>query len=104
VGYWLREVEALTGEMAVYPLNMPAADNYFYHQLGIAPLPKIADLFGFKTKLYDDYQIEIPQTEWHDMQFLRIAIQAYNTQADVDKLLEAMADLLPQFAAEWWGR
>lgn len=98
VGYWLREAEELTGETAVYPLHTPPADNYFYHQLGIAPLPKIGDLLGFKTKLYDDYHIEIPHTEWHDMQFLRIAIQAYNTRADVDKLLEAMAVLLPQFA------
>jgi len=102
VGYWLKEAEALTGETAVYPLNIPPADNYFYHQLGIAPLPKIIDLAGFKAKLYDDYQIEIPQTEWRDMQFLRISIQAYNTRADVDKLLEAMGELLPQFAAEWW--
>lgn len=99
VGYWLRGAEELTGETAVYPLNIPPADNYFYHQLGIAPLPKIADLLGFKTKLYDDYQIEIPQTQWHDRQFLRIAVQAYNTRADVDKLLQAMGQLLPQCRA-----
>ena len=103
VGYWLKEMEELTGETAVYPLNIPPADNYFYHQLAVAPLPKIGDLLGFKTKLYDEYQIEIPQTEWHDMQFLRISIQAYNTKSDIDSLLEAVRELLPQFAAEWWG-
>jgi len=103
VGYWLKEMEELTGKTAVYPLNTPPADNYFYHQIAVAPLPKIGDLLGFKTKLYDEYQIEIPQTEWHDMQFLRISIQAYNTKSDIDSLLEAVRELLPQFAAEWWG-
>ncbi len=84
LNYWLQEMEALTGLPSIYP------SSYFYQQMGVARLPRMDDLAGFKAKLYDNYQIEIPQTEWHDLQFLRISIQAYNTKADVDKLLEAV--------------
>jgi len=90
VDYWLREAAAMTGLPSIYPLDKLPQDNYFYHQLGVARLPKMDDLAGFKERLYDKHQIEIPQTEWNGMQFLRISIQAYNTKADVDKLLEAI--------------
>ncbi len=84
LSYWLQEMEALTGLPSIYP------SSYFYQQMGVARLPRMDDLAGFKAKLYDSYQIEIPQTEWHDLQFLRISIQAYNTKVDVDKLLEVI--------------
>lgn len=73
-----------------YPL-----DSDFYSQMGIAPLPK-SDLALLKSRLYDEYKIEIPMTEWQDKQFIRISIQGYNTQRDVDALAEALEVLLPQ--------
>ncbi len=80
----------LTKLPPLYPL-----DSDFYSQMGIAPLPK-SDLAMLKSLLYDDYQIEVPLTEWQDQQFIRISIQGYNTQADVDALVDALKILLPQ--------
>src|SRR6266508_5344382 len=80
----------LTELPPLYPL-----DSDFYSQMGIAPLPK-SDLAMLKSLLYDDYQIEVPLTEWQDQQFIRISIQGYNTQADVDALVDALKILLPQ--------
>jgi isopenicillin-N epimerase len=62
----------------------------------IAPLPPIADLPGFKAGLYDEYRIEVPCILWNDHQFIRISVQGYNTQEDMDALLEALERVLPE--------
>lgn len=80
----------LTELLPLYPL-----DSDFYSQMGIAPIPK-SDLATLKTRLYDEYQIEVPLTEWQEQQFIRISVQAYNSQGDIDALVEALTVLLPQ--------
>jgi isopenicillin-N epimerase len=70
-------------------------DDTFYHQMAVAQLPPIADLQAFKAQLYDDFNIEIPCTQWEDKQFIRVSIQAYNTTADTDVLLDALKKLIP---------
>jgi isopenicillin-N epimerase len=80
----------LTGLPPVYPI-----DSDFYRQMGIAPLPR-ADLATLKTRLYDEYRIEVPLVEWQDRQFVRISVQGYNSQEDVDALVDALRILLPQ--------
>jgi isopenicillin-N epimerase len=70
-------------------------DSDFYSQMGIAPLPT-SDLTVLKSRLYDEFKIEVPLIEWQDQQFIRISIQGYNTQGDVDALVDALHVLLPQ--------
>lgn len=81
----------LTGLPALY-----ADDAGFYHQMAIAALPPIADLAAFKNRLYDEYRVEIPLIAWQGYQFIRISVQAYNSQTDVDSLINALNALLPQ--------
>jgi len=83
----------LTQLPPLYPL-----DSEFYSQMGIAPLPP-SNLTVLKSRLYDEFQIEVPLTAWHDRQFIRISVQAYNAQKDIDALLTALQTLLPQTAA-----
>jgi isopenicillin-N epimerase len=78
----------------LYPL-----DSDFYSQMGIAPLPK-SDLVTLKTRLYDEYHVEVPLSQWQDRQFIRISIQGYNTQEDVEVLMGALKVLLPQVSVE----
>jgi isopenicillin-N epimerase len=80
----------LTGLHPPYPL-----DSDFYSQMGIAPLPA-TDVTVLKSRLYDEYKIEVPLTEWKNKQFIRISVQGYNTQQDVDALIDALKVLLPQ--------
>ena len=80
----------LTKRSPSYPL-----DSDFYSQMGIAPLPAV-NLAVLKQRLYDEYKIEVPLTQWQDKQFIRISIQAYNDQADVDALVHSLQILLPQ--------
>ena len=82
----------LTGLPPLYPL-----DSNFYSQMGIAPLPP-SDIGLLKSRLYDEYKIELPLIQWQDQQFLRISVQGYNAQADIDRLVEALKVLLPQVA------
>ena len=80
----------LTQLPPLYPL-----DSDFYGQMGIAPLPN-CDVVILKSRLYDEYKIEVPLTQWGDRQFIRVSIQGYNTQEDVDTLVRALEVLLPQ--------
>lgn len=83
-------------------VNLPPAcplGSTFYHQLGIAPLPPTTNLDALKTCLYDEYKIEIPLTQLKDQKFIRISIQAYNSQDDIDQLCTALQAALPKVQA-----
>ncbi len=88
----LKRVCELTGLQPTYPL-----DSGFYHQMAIAPLPP-SNLAVLKSRLYDEYKIEVPLVQWQEKQFIRISIQGYNDQNDVDRLLQALYVLLPETA------
>jgi isopenicillin-N epimerase len=49
-----------------------------------------------KARLYDEYKIEVPLVQWQDRHFIRLSMQGYNAQPDVDQLLGALKILLPQ--------
>lgn len=87
----LLRIHELTGLPSLYP-----PDAGFYQQMVTAPLPAIADLPGFKAGLYDEYRIEVPCLSWNEHQFIRISVQGYNTQEDIDALLQALERVLPQ--------
>ncbi len=78
----------LTGLPSIY------GSDHFYHQLAAMPLPAMDDVKMFKDALYDKHKIEIPCTEWQDRQFVRVSVQGYNTQADLDALLDALEGML----------
>jgi isopenicillin-N epimerase len=80
----------LTEMLPLYPL-----DSDFYSQMGIAPLPRV-DLASLKSRLYAEYKIEVPLVEWQGRHFIRISIQGYNSQEDIDALVDALRILLPQ--------
>lgn len=67
----------------------------FYAQMGVAPLPS-SNLVELKKRLYDEYRIEVPLIEWNGMHLIRVSVQAYNDQQDVDMLVDALKSLLPQ--------
>lgn len=70
-------------------------DNKSFNQMAISPLPRISNLTQLKLDLLNDYSVEIPFVEWNNQQFIRVSIQGYNSQSDVDQLIKALAELLP---------
>ena len=83
----LAELSDVTGLSSAYE------DESSYAQLAISALPVGTNLDALKTRLYDDYHIEIPLTEHLGRLYLRISVQGYNTQADLDALVDAVASL-----------
>jgi len=84
----IRRICSLTGMRSVY---LSDAD---YHQMAIAPIPFQGDLDGLKQRLLGEYRIEIPLIAWDDGHFIRVSVQGYNDQADIDSLLEALVEIL----------
>lgn len=81
----LDRVAALTGLPPAY-----GHDGGWYAQMAIAPIPRQPDLPAFKARLWDRYRIEIPCIDWGGRHFVRISVQGYTTQADLDTLVEAL--------------
>lgn len=89
----LERICELTKLFPAYPL-----DSDFYNQMGVAPLPAV-NMALLKSRLYDEFKIEAPLTQWQDKRFIRISVQGYNTQQDIDALISALHTLLPQMTA-----
>jgi isopenicillin-N epimerase len=70
------------------------SQDSLYAQLAIAPLPAATDIPDLKTQLYDQFRVEVPCFQWQDQKFIRVSVQGYNTQADLDTLIEAVSVLL----------
>jgi isopenicillin-N epimerase len=88
----IRQISDLVKIPPAYPL-----DSDFYYQMGIAPIPP-SNLDELKTRLYNEYRIEVPLIQWQERQFVRISMQGYNTWEDLDALVRALETLLPQVA------
>ena len=88
----IEQICNLVNMSPLYPLDID-----FYSQMGIAPLPS-SNLVVLKSRLYDEYKIEVPLIQWQDKQFVRISVQGYNSQEDIDSLEYALKVLLPQVA------
>jgi isopenicillin-N epimerase len=62
-------------------------------QMVTIPLPP-CDTKRVKAQLYDEFGVEAPLVEWQGKPFIRVSIQAYNTQEDVERLLAALPRVL----------
>ncbi|MBK7453231.1 MAG: aminotransferase class V-fold PLP-dependent enzyme [Anaerolineales bacterium] len=71
-----------------------ARSDHWFAQLAAAQLPADTDLPALKIRLYDEFRIEIPLIEWQDKKLIRISVQGYNTEADIDRLLFALSKLV----------
>ncbi|MRS03219.1 aminotransferase class V-fold PLP-dependent enzyme, partial [bacterium] len=69
-----------------------ASDEWFA-QMVTLPVPDNYPAAELKLRLMDDYKIEIPVIEWGNRLFLRLSVQAYNTQQDLDRLVQALEQL-----------
>ena len=85
----VHRISDLTGLSPLYP-----DDVGLYHQMATIPLPSGTDLEALKTRLYDDYHIEIPTIDWQARPFIRISVQGYNSADDVEALVSALHAIL----------
>jgi isopenicillin-N epimerase len=87
-------VSTLTG----LPPLTPDEPEWFA-QMAALPLPP-CHLDILKVRMYDEFRVEVPVVHWNGRHFVRISIQGYNTQAEVERLVAALSVLLPQLQYE----
>ena len=85
-----RDITALTGRAPITP-DAPA----WSMQMAAFPLPA-CDGEALQRRLYGEFSVEIPIITWNGESLVRISVQGYNTRADVDVLIKALAKLLPE--------
>jgi isopenicillin-N epimerase len=50
-----------------------------------------SDAEGLRRALFEQHGIEVPVTQHGPHTFVRVSVQAYNTQRDLDMLCDALA-------------
>lgn len=82
-----RQVADLTGLEPICPDSLE-----WFVQMATLPLPPACE--PRLAHLWERYRIEIPIIAWNDRLFVRISIQAYNSPADVERLLTALSEIV----------
>jgi isopenicillin-N epimerase len=90
----LKRIDQLTGLESVYSDRTAP-----FVQMAVVRLPRVQDISAYQKELLQKYRIEAPCIEWNNQNFIRISIQAYNTEEDIDVLVAAVEELLPQYRA-----
>ncbi|MFN8401091.1 MAG: aminotransferase class V-fold PLP-dependent enzyme [Anaerolineales bacterium] len=85
---WQR-LHDLTGQA---PLH--SDPDTWFAQMAVATLPDDSDLVSLKSRLYDEYRIEIPLIAWNEKKLIRLSVQGYNSRRDMDRLLSVLKKLL----------
>ena len=81
----LHQVLARNGLSAVAP-------DAAYGQM--VPIPvRTSDADGLRRQLFERFRIEVPVTQHGPHTFVRVSVQAYNTEAELDALVGALARL-----------
>ena len=81
-------VAAFTG---LPPFSTPA---FCAPQMVAMPVPD-CDPAALKLSLLNDFNIEIPCFKWKDHTIVRLSVQGYNAQAQIDQLIAALKEVLP---------
>lgn len=90
-----REARERIGALTGLPHICPDSPEW-WAQMFAAPLPAETGISAeeLQRRLRDEFQVEVPITEWQGRRFVRVSIQAYNSAADVERLLQGLRSLL----------
>lgn len=86
---YLPRLHEVTGMPAAYP-----DDSDLYSQMAVVILPPGTDIKVMKSRLYDEFRVEVPLIDWNGMQLMRVSVQGYNDAGDLERLVEALQHIL----------
>jgi len=84
----ISEARTRVAELFNLPPISPDSTDWLGQMLTF-PLPP-CDALAVKTRLYDEFCIELPQVVWSDRPHLRVSFQGYNTHDDLNRLIDAL--------------
>jgi isopenicillin-N epimerase len=90
----LQQIDKLTGLETIY-----SDRSAQFVQMAVVRLPLVRNISEFQRGLLQQHNIEVPCIEWNNQHFIRISVQGYNTEADLDALVAAVDELLPKHKA-----
>lgn len=74
----------------LWPAPVLAPDSWI-GQMAAHPLPAGIDGPALQKRLYDEFRIEVPVPRQGGRSLLRVSVQGYNRQEDIDALFDALA-------------
>ena len=83
-----RRINYITGLESICPEG-----NIWFSQMCAIRVPKLGNNH-YQPRLYENYRIEIPVIQWQGDTFLRLSVQGYNQETDIDLLVRAVGELL----------
>jgi len=83
-----RQMNALTGLPSICPDSAG-----WLGQMSAVRLPGV-DIHSLKTRLYDQFRVEVPLLRWNGQPFIRVSIQAYNSESDIAGLWRGLGEVL----------
>jgi isopenicillin-N epimerase len=92
-----RDLAQETAARVVALTGLPAlsSPDFCAPQMVAMQVPQ-CDPTALKLALLDGYGIEIPCFSWQDRTIVRLSVQGYNTAAEMDHLVAALATILPR--------
>ena len=79
-------------------LGVPVAASDLYHQMASVELPP-CDPEEVELRLRRDHGIEVLVKPWNDRPLLRVSVQAYNDERDLERLEQARVEVLQAVSA-----
>ena len=91
--------EAMQGNVQEGMQEEVLGDEASFGQMVAAPLPRervaaAGGVAAVRERLWAEFQVEVPVLTWNERPFVRVSIQAYNSPADVERLLSALESIL----------
>ena len=74
----------------------PDSDEW-YAQMSAFFLPEHVDGPELQRRLFDEHGVEIPVFEWNGQHLIRVSIQAYNQQSDLDRLYSGIEAIIGDY-------
>ena len=75
------------------PITPDLPDEWF-GQMVTCVLPPSIDLAIVKSRLYDEFRVEVPFGGLFGLKWVRVSFQGYNDEADLDRLIEALSAVI----------
>ena len=69
--------------------STPDQPDEWIAQLVSCPIPT-DDIETLKSRLYDEFRVEVPLGSWNGHNWVRVSFQGYNDESDLDRLIEAL--------------